>query len=132
MAMTKKEQAEMEDLKRQLAIAKAFRFTNPVNKDVAPPSGGWGSTLSTGWVFNSYTKKVDVACSSQVHHAIGKTDKTSTQNPIWMFSSKLLALKALRHDLERKFAEELANIDKMIEIEEQHSEAEADPGKREG
>lgn len=115
MAMNKKEQAELEELRKQLAIAKAFRFTEPVERDVQPPESY--SALATGWVYNEYNCMVSVACSNSVHHAVGRTDKTNTQRPISMYSSKLLALKGLRNALEQKYAKALADIDAQIEKE---------------
>lgn len=41
MAMNKKEHAEMESLREQLRIAKAFRFTDPVLPDVPVPVDGY-------------------------------------------------------------------------------------------
>lgn len=112
MAMTKKEIAEMQSLRIQLDMALAFRFTEHVEKDVHPPKG-WNE-LSTGWVYNAYNKNVTVACSSSIYHGIGRVDETNAQKPIRMYSSKLKAYKALRYELERKFAEELAGIDRII------------------
>jgi hypothetical protein len=114
--MTKKEQAEMDELRNQLAKAKAFRFTEQANEDVMPPSGF--EKLSTGWLFNAHSKRVDVACSSSTGHAWGQNDRTTTQQPRRLYSTKLLALKALRYELEQKFAAELAEVDKRIQEEE--------------
>jgi hypothetical protein len=115
MAMNKKEQAEMEALKHELRVARAMRFTDPVPKDVFPPQTM--HELVTGWVYNAHSKRVDVACTNSVNHAVGQTDRTTSQRPILMYSSRLLALKGLRHELERKYAEELAELDRKIEDE---------------
>lgn len=113
--MNKKEQAAFEELHVRLAL----RFTEPLEPDVPPPgqSGNWNQ-LTTGWVFNSFNRKVDCACSSSVNHAVGSTTKTSTQQPRHLYSTRLLALKALRAVKEREYAEALRSIDLGIEAEE--------------
>jgi hypothetical protein len=115
MAMTKKEQAAMDELCKQLALAKALRFTDHVDKDVFPPEEFM--KLSTGWVYNAHTLEVSVACSSAVSHGIGITDRTTTQRPIRMYSTKILALQALRNELEQMYATKLAYVDKCIASE---------------
>lgn len=109
MSMTKKETAEVESLRRELSILAALRWTEPVAPDVPIPHG---QGLSTGWL-TGYDR-VDVACSSNVFHAYGRNDKTTSQQPCSLFSTKLLALKALRYEMERRFATDLANIDRKI------------------
>lgn len=113
MAMTKAEKARMAELEHQLRLAKAMKFTDPVAPDVLPPEK-WGE-LSTGWTFNSYSESVTTACSSTTSHAIGHTDKTNSQRPIRLYASEVLALRGLRNELERKYAESLAKIDRRIE-----------------
>lgn len=120
MAMTKKEREEHEKALKQARVLGALRWTSPVEPDVSPPDSG--TNLSTGWVprwisADGYVG-AEVACSSSVFHARGRTDKTTSQNPIWMYSTKLLALKAQRHEAEKTFAEKLARIDAEIAIEE--------------
>jgi hypothetical protein len=68
-------------------------------------------------LFNSYRdyERVVPACSSSVHHAFGRDDKTDTQQPRRLFSTPVLAWKALRNETEKRFAKELAKID--IEIQ---------------
>jgi hypothetical protein len=74
--------------------------------------------LSTGFLFNTYNGgTVEVACSGPVNHARGRTDKTTTQGARKLYSTRLLALKALRNALEREYAEGLLSIDKQIEKE---------------
>lgn len=117
MAMTKKEKAELERLQNELEIAKAFRRTEEVLPDVQPP-GTWGG-LSQGWHFNCHAEKVSIACSSSTSHAIGRNDKTQSQNPIKLYSTRLLALKAMRYSMECDFAKKLAKVDSEIAKEKQ-------------
>lgn len=115
MALNKKEQAEFAEMKKALAEAKALRFSEIVQKDVPPPNGH--DALTTGWDFNLYSKRVIPCCSSQIGHGYGRTDKTDSQNSRALFSTKTLALKALRNAYEAKAAEDLAMIDAMIAAE---------------
>jgi hypothetical protein len=114
MAMTKKEQAEVAELKRKLSLVAALRWTDPVEPDVPYPTG-YGDKLSTG--FCPCYDRVEVACSSAGFHAVGRTDKTTSQQPRSLYSTRILALKALRHEVELRCANELARVDRMIEQE---------------
>ena len=109
MSMTKKETAEVESLRRELSIVAALRWTEQVLPDIPVPVR---NRLTKGWLAGY--DRVDIACSSCVFHAYGRNDKTTTQQPVALFSTKLLALKALRYEMERRFAEQLANIDRQI------------------
>lgn len=117
MAMTKKEQTAFESLQHQLRLAKALRFTESVERDVMPPSNYDG--LAKGWDYNAYIggPRVEKACSSCVHHGFGDDTKTTSQGTRRLFSTKLLALRALRVEVESKVAEILAKIDEQIEEE---------------
>jgi len=117
MAMTKREMAAMEELELKLAMAKAMRMTSAVQPDVAPPSESF--QLTTGWLFNSPSRRVEVACSSVMSHAFGRNDKTSSQNPKWLYSTEKLALMAMRYEMELEFAKALMIVDKKIERSEQ-------------
>lgn len=112
MAMNKKEIELMENLKEGLLIAKAFRFTDKVITDVF--ADDWRE-LTIGWSMNSYTKRVEQSCSTTNFHARGRIDKTTTQGSLAMYSSELLALQAMRNELEERFSKELAEVDKKIE-----------------
>ncbi len=130
--MTKKEQAEMEALRRDLRIARAWRRTEPVAPDVPPPDRG----ASKGWYVFAYLKAnsgVVKAMSESHSHFTGekaweradaKTWEESqrfgsgTQGGLRLYSSKLLALKAARAKLEADMAMELAAIDELIEREQ--------------
>lgn len=115
MAMNKKEQAAFAELQKDLLIARALRFTDPVPADIPIPERG----LAKGWLFNSYLGNPDVAraCSSSVSHCYGDDNATTSQGATRLYSTKLLALRALRHAVELKCAEILAGIDLQIEDE---------------
>jgi len=108
--VTKAEQAEA--LAREALIAQALRWTAPVEPDVSPPLAG--APLATGYMYNTYSAAVFVACSSSVGHAIGSCTKTTTQGAIALYSTRERALRALRSDLERDCALRLAVADRAI------------------
>lgn len=119
MAMNKKEQAAMAEMEKNLRLAKALRWSEPVSKDVSPPSGY--QSIASGFVFNADNGSVEPAWSSPGHHGIGRSEPetkySGRQNPIYMFSTRLLALRGLRNAVEREAAEKLAAIDEQIERE---------------
>lgn len=114
MAMNKREKELVESLRFELAKARAFRFTANVERDLPPPERS--GELSLGWDFNHYSKRAYKACSSTIYHGEG-WERTSTQNPRSLYSTKLLALQAMRHKMEKEFSETLARVDLMIEEE---------------
>ena len=111
--MNKKEQAEMQALREQLHLSNALRFTEtPAGPDVPPPDF---AGLSKGFLYHAHGEgRVAPACSSAVSHNFGSNEKTSTQNPRHLYSTKLLALRALRHEMELDCAKRLARIDALI------------------
>lgn len=119
MAMNKKEQAEMAELKREAAINRALNWTQKIEPDLPTPSAD--DKDSSGFVFNAHNAHVQPAWSTSVSHGIGRPARMSgysaSQRGIPMYSSHLLALRALRHEMELAFASRLADIDKRIEAE---------------
>lgn len=120
--MNKKEQAELASLREELRIARAFRFTEKVEKDVPRPDCG----STSGWDINEHVgdnswdshSGVYEAWSECVSHGAGVARSMSgSQGGISLYSTKLLALRALRFALERRFAKRLADVDAMIEKE---------------
>lgn len=123
MAMNKKELAEFEALKRQAAVNRALRWTKPVARDLPPPEKF--SETTHGFDFNTYNASVFPAWSSSVTHGTGIYDKktrSASQNCCSLFSTEVLALRALRHALENEAAKKLADIDARIaELTEFHA-----------
>lgn len=117
MAMNKKEQAEFEALRKAVYVARALNWTQSVAPDIPAPKSG--DPMTRGFVFNVYSQSISHALSSTSGHATGcePPTRTSTQHCISMYSTKLLALKALRHEVEKKAANDLAKIDMQIEAE---------------
>ena len=118
MAMSKKEREAFAELERKLRIAVALRWTEMVSPDVPRPGQGFTS----GYAFNPYGLAVDRAWSTPVSHGIGYSTPdaqrargvSGRQNGIALYSSRLLALRAMRHVVEQECAEKLAKIDAMI------------------
>ena len=119
--MNKKEQKAFDDLKEQLRIAKALRFTEDVPEDVPIPSE-W-KELAKGWMFNEHrwthgrAGSVQRACSSPTGHCFGDDTYTNTQGGKSLFSTKKRALTAMRRAIELEYAKSLADLDKLIEEE---------------
>ena len=107
--MTKKEQAEFDQLKQELALAKSLRWTvGEIKRDVPPPNPF--DELSKGWDFNQYNRTVYKACSSAGGRGHG-WEVTTSQRPLWLFSTQALAYAALRQAVEREAAMNLLAID---------------------
>ena len=126
MAMTKAEKAAME----AALTAAALRSTSPVLPDVpAPKPGTLDGGHTTGWKFHvrigdSFFRgfSVEEAWSDSQAHGTGpyrtRGVRTSgSQGAVNLFSTKLLALRAARHEAEQQAARALRAIDRAIEEE---------------
>ena len=110
MAMTKKELAEVEALKTRLSL----RFYQEIEPDIDIPKEG----IVNGWLYNEYAMRVEKACTSSISHNYGGWDKTTTQQPRRLYSTKALAYKALLAKMAVKYANELRAIEKRMEEED--------------
>lgn len=127
--MTKKEaaalQAQLENLKKELVLARALRWTDAdETPDLPAPVPGSGE-ITVGWVFRHCSWGpgggfVLPACSSSVTHQVDATSAeefmsrargSHSQNGIPLFSTRVRALRALRRSVERQAAADLALID---------------------
>lgn len=115
--MNKKEQTYVKDLKEQLRFNRAMRFTIKIRPDVMPPPFNSDEKLRKGWLFNAHSRRVEPACTSSIYHSFGTDTEPRSQNPMPLYSTKKLALMAMRNEVEIKFAKDLAEIDKAIEDE---------------
>lgn len=114
MAMNKAEQAALEKV---LTLA-AFYRTQSVERDLIPPTAGVGNlSLIKGWDFNVHSPRVEKACSTSISHDFGSWNRTTTQQPRNLYSTKLLALRAMRHAIEQEVCVKLRAVDRMIEAE---------------
>lgn len=83
-----------------------------------PPSSSPTGTLSKGWAINRHRgigAGVFKACSSYVHHGEG-WDKTTTQQPIHLYSTELRATQALRAEFVAEHRKNIAAIDRRIDL----------------
>ena len=112
--MRKTKATVLAEAAERVRISEALHWTDAsdIAPDVPPPEG-WDE-LTTGWTFNAYSRRVEIACSSYGLHAVGRTDKATSQKPIALYSTKARALRALRCALEQEFATELAKIDEEL------------------
>lgn len=111
MAMNKAEKQVLEDA---LTLA-ALRWTAPVAPDLVATDY---KVLTKGYLYNSYSPRVEPACSTTIYHSFGRGDKTTSQGSRDLYSTKLLALRAMRYEVEKEAAKKLRAIDKMIEAEQ--------------
>lgn len=117
MAMTKKEKAEFDAAILRANTLAALRWTEPVKKDVPLPNP---FCETSGFDFNTYNTKVYQAWSTAISHGDGdcrKNSHSASQRGIWLFSTKVLALRAMRHEIECQSAKKLREIDEQIALE---------------
>lgn len=120
MAMTKKELAEVTTRIREAEIKAALRWTSPVLRDLPAPTSG--ANCIEGWDFNSSSMRVFKAWSESNVTGDGEHPTPEKRKSIWtasrgsrsLFSTEALAYKAMRHELECKFAKELYTVDEFI------------------
>lgn len=110
----------------RFAIQKtALRATPIVKPDVAPPASGGGKLATGFWPIAPHGfggGHVEPACSSTSYHAIGSNRATNSQGARSLYSTRLLALRAMRNEVERDAAQKLMDIDRLIAEEEGHRE----------
>ena len=124
MPMTKKERAAVDAELREAGVLlteartlAALRWTSPVAPDVPPPPHGY----SEGWDFNAPSGSVWLGWSTSVSHGTGPAPKDG-KHPLGgsqcgraMYSTQVLALAALRREIERRAAVALRTIDEQLE-----------------
>lgn len=115
--MTKKEKAAHDAEIDRLTLRLALCWTPEVPPDVPHPTGSSGDprTLTKGW--KPFFDRVEPGCSSSCNHGRFQTTKVDSQQPVDLYSTRLLALRALRHEMELRFAAELRRIDNWIALE---------------
>ncbi len=123
MPMSKKEKAAFDALLLHHKLKGVIHWSPPVLPDVMPPKPGSGGTESSGFDFNHHSLRIFEAWSSTASHGEGPANvrfrRTSgSQNPSPLYSTRLLALRAMRHEVVMKAAKELLAVDAMIEAEE--------------
>jgi len=115
--LSKKKQDELLREQHEARIRAALHWTEAAEgPDVLPPERVRG--IATGYLFNAYTNRVDVACTGSVSHAFGSTDETTTQGARRLFSTRLRALLALRNAVEWECAERHSDLYSVGELRE--------------
>jgi len=71
--------------------------------------------MTVGW--QPFFDRVEPGCSTSCNHGRFQTTRVDSQQPVDLYSTRLLALRALRHQLELRFANELKRIDEQIQRE---------------
>lgn len=113
---SKQELIKMKSEEESIKVKMALRFTDEVLPDLKKPEYSSGE-MTKGWSFNSYNMSVGKACSTSNSHSVWGDEKTTSQGGIDIFSTRILALKAMRHEVEMECAYNLRKIDIMIEGE---------------
>ena len=112
MAMTKKEKAAIEAAINRAETLEALRWTQRVLPDVDTPARY--SDIATGWTFNVASMRVSRGWTSSISHGTGEYRPGSgSQGGIAMFSTRALAVAALRHAVELDSAQRLMRVDAM-------------------
>lgn len=122
MSMTKAEKAALAAVQHELALHRAMRLDPIEPPDVPPPEAGsvpW-DRHTNGWTINAYTGTIQRAWSKHHTHGWGEApvrNGSASQQGIALYSTRLLALRALRATMARQAAEKLAKIDAEIASE---------------
>lgn len=114
MPMTRKERESYELMQLEVTLHKAMFVSDLIEPDVPPPSVG--EPMTTGWTYNEHSIRVLPACSSSVGHGLDQTDKTTSQRPLALYSTRALAYQALRGVLSRRYALHLLQLDRRIAL----------------
>lgn len=124
MSMTKKEKAAFEAAIKKAETLAALRWTQPVERDVPPPSYDiGGATYTEGWDYNIYNCSVGKCWSEYTAHGSGEypgRDRRqmggASQGARRLFSTEAKAWAAMRHELEQKAAESLWEVDNALSL----------------
>jgi hypothetical protein len=90
-----------------------------VKPDIFPPTGI--NQVAFGWDYNVHAVCVFEAWTTRVVHGRGRECKSGTQGSKGLYSTRALALAALRQDLEdlysKQLREALAKVDAMAMLD---------------
>lgn len=115
MAMNKKEKQAYDNAILQAETIAALRWTAAVGCDLRKPNI---DEIIFGFDFNVSLLRVNDFYSKFTSHGRGNKNErisgTASQGGRELFSTELLALKALRHAVELESAKKLLTVDKMI------------------
>lgn len=113
MVMSKKEQEMLSEALLKADIAMSLRWTPIVKPDIEIPTTK--DCITTGWLYNVASRKAyEVWSSSNTHGDMPYMPRYGRKNGKALYSTKALALAAMRNEIEWQFAAELLSIDKKI------------------
>jgi len=107
MAMTKKEKADFEKILFRANTLAALRWTDEIMPDISRSDAT--GTVTCGWDY--FTESLFTVDRVEQR----RSDTYRSTGGINLFSSELLALKALRHAVEKECAARLYRVDRLIE-----------------
>lgn len=114
--MNKKEQAALDAAVTAARLNRALRWSPEtwIDRDVPVPDRDY----TDGWNYNSYGEgRVERTWSGATSHGTyyeNGSRGTGTQGGIKLYSNRVLALRAMRCEMELRFAKTLARIDAAI------------------
>ena len=108
--------ADLETKVKYLAALQPKFLAKDTEPDVPIPQ--YPDEMTHGFLPLMYAEYVSEACSTSIGHGIGKEGKTSRQRGVELYSTRKLALYALRKSFEELYAWKLHIIDCLIEEEE--------------
>ena len=122
--MNKKEKAALAAALKQAALSHALRWSVPLGAEIAPdvPVPEVFASGTAGWMasparmmghYDSPSESVEAMESTSGGHGRAGSQSRS-QGGIALHSSRLRALRALRHGMEVLFARKLAAVDEEI------------------
>lgn len=117
MAMTKKERAEFDAAILRAETMAALRWTAPVEKDVSVPDFGKQTTGFEIYCGADFARVQEKWSGSVSHGDMPKSAHHESQRGIELHSTRLRALMALRHEVEKAAAKRLLRIDQDIAAE---------------
>ena len=134
MAMNKKEQAEMQALREQLALAQALRWPDYTAPTPINTRSLKFNDLLVGWYGHEWDGGYNVGqgCTNGRYHSTHSTEKTTTQGAGVFYATRLEALRAVRLAMTQRCAKILARIDQEIVAEERKAVAETADAAKEG
>lgn len=118
MPMTKKERAEYDAAIHRAELLAALRWTEEVLPDVPPPDESAPRGTETHGFTIYASSNIAPMKSSAFDHSNESDTEFRYRDPIALFSTKLLALKAHRHAVTKESAEKLLAIDDRIKAAE--------------
>lgn len=128
MAMNKKERAAFDDAILREKINRALRWSAEVRiePDIAVPSGRDGQKCTVGWrshhaefqgprAFRAWSEPNAHGHGPYLNIKPNTYRSGASQNGIALYSTEELALRALRCEMEMRFAKQLAELDAQID-----------------